>query len=322
MIRYILKRILLMIPVMLGVALIIFTIMYFVPGDPVESILGKDATPEDKQAQRVLMGLDRPYIVQLGNYLYRLFIKFDFGTSYVFKNSVFKEITVRFPRTLSFAVACMLINALIGIPLGITAAVHQNGLADRLCMFVALLGVSLPNFWVAIMLVLLFALHLRWLPAYGFTSVKNYILPVVATSLHGIGGLARQTRSSMLEVIRSDYVTTARAKGLSERTILYKHALPNGLIPVITMVGQSLGMSLAGALIIENVFSIPGMGMYLTAGVTSRDYPIVRGVVVFLALAFSIIMLTVDLAYAFADPRIKAQYENLNRKREKVKSNA
>ncbi|MCD7920645.1 MAG: ABC transporter permease [Clostridiales bacterium] len=319
MIRYVIKRILLMIPVLLGVAILIFTIMYFVPGDPAEVILGSMASEAELNAMRESLGLNDPYIVRLGRFLYQTFIQFDFGTSYIFNTSVASELAVRFPRTLFFAVCCMVIRVAVGTPLGITAAVHHNGLADRICMMVSLIGISLPEFWVALMLVIIFALNLGILPVYGIEHWYGWILPVVAGSLGGIAGQARQTRSQMLEVIRADYVTTARAKGLSERAILYKTALPNGVIPLINMVGSGLAQSLGGALIIENVFTIPGMGVYLTTGVNNRDYPVVQSTVLFLAFLFSIIMLLVDLAFAFVDPRIKAQYERSSKKMKKSK---
>ena len=195
-------------------------------------------------------------------------------------------------------------------PLGVNAAVHQNKFQDRISMLLALIGVSLPNFWVALALVILFAIKLQWLPAYGIGGIQYYILPVIAGSLDGIAQQARQTRSSMLEVIRSDFVTTARSQGFTEQKILYKYALPNGLIPVLQVLGNLFARSLGGALIIENVFSIPGLGTYLSTGIANRDYPIVRGCVVLLAITFSIIMLLVDVGFANLDPRIKAQYEN------------
>lgn len=312
--RYILKRLLLMIPVLLGVAILIFSIMYVVPGDAVETILGSGATAADIEAKREQMGLNDPYFVQLGRYLYNTFIKFDLGDSYMTQTPIVNEIAMRFPRTLLLAVICIVIRIVVGTPLGITAAVHQNGIADRLCIFFALIGVSLPGFWVAMMLVLFFSVHLGWLPSYGVNDgIASYILPAIAGSLSGIALQARQVRSSMLDVIRSDYVVTARSKGLGEKTILYKHALPNGMIPVIQVVGEGFGMSLGGALVIEKVFSIPGMGMYLSTAVTQRDTAIVTGVVVFLALIFGLVMLLVDLLFAFVDPRIKAQYENQNK---------
>lgn len=298
-----------MIPVLLGITIVIFTIMYFCPGDPAASILGNGATPAAIAEKRAEMGLDEPYLVRLVDYLKQVFLHLDLGTSYFQNQSVMSGILYRLPYTFIIASICILLQVLIGTPLGITAAVHQNGLADRFCMIVALAGVSIPGFWLAMMLVLLFSVQLGWLPPYGVGGIPYFILPCIANAFAGIASQARQTRSSMLEVIRSDYIVTARAKGLSEREILYKHALPNALIPIITVVGNGMGMMLGGTVVIESVFSIPGIGMYTTSAINNRDYPIVMGGVLFLGALFSLIMLLVDVVYAYVDPRIKAQYE-------------
>ena len=305
--KYIVKRLLWMIPVLLGISIVIFTIMYFCPGDPASAILGNGATPAAIAEKRAEMGLDEPYLVRLGNYLSQVFLHFDLGTSYFQNQPVMSGILYRLPYTFAIAAISMLLQILIGTPLGITAAVHQNGIADRICMIVALGGVSIPGFWLAMMLV--FSVQLGWLPPYGVGGIEYLILPCIANAFAGIASQARQTRSSMLEVIRSDYIVTARAKGLSEREILYKHALPNALIPIITVVGNGMGMMLGGTVVIESVFSIPGIGMYTTQAINNRDYPIVMGGVLFLGAVFSLIMLLVDVIYAFVDPRIKAQYE-------------
>lgn len=247
------------------------------------------------------------------SYLNQVFLHFDLGTSYFQNQSVMSGILYRLPYTFTIALICMLLQILIGTPLGITAAVHQNGIADRICMVIALAGVSIPGFWLAMMLVLFFSVQLGWLPPYGVGGIQYFILPCIANAFAGIASQARQTRSSMLEVIRSDYIVTARAKGLSERDILYKHALPNALIPIITVVGNGMGMMLGGTVVIESVFSIPGIGMYTTSAINNRDYPIVMGGVLFLGAVFSLIMLLVDIIYAFVDPRIKAQYEGQQR---------
>jgi len=312
--RYVIKRILLIIPVVIIVAILVFTIMYFCPGDPVSVILGGHASDIEIAAKRAEMGFDDPYILQLGKFLFNFFIKGDLGRSYITDQSVIEVIMARFPRTLIFSLACIILSVIIGIPLGMVAAVHRNSWGDRISMIFALIGSSLPNFWLALQLVIIFALRLGWLPAYGIGGIKYYILPIMAASLDGIAQEARQTRSSMLEVIRSDYVTTARAKGIPERKILIRHVLPNALIPVIQTMGNIFARSLGGALLIETVFSIPGMGVYLQTGIANRDYPVVRGSVVFLAVVFSIVMLLVDIAFAYIDPRIKAQYENHGKK--------
>lgn len=308
-IRYIAKRLLWLIPVVLGVAFLIFTILYFTPGDPAMMILGSSATASDLEAMRAQLGLDQPYFVQLFTYFRQVFLRFDLGTSLFTAKSISTEIVSRLPHTMILALGSMIISCVIGIPLGITAAVNQNKLGDRLSMVIALAGISMPQFWVGLLLVLLFALHLGWLPASGIGSWQHYVIPIVATSFGGIATNARLVRSSMLEVIRSDYITTARAKGVSRFASVYKHALPNALIPVITQVGASFGKMLGGTIVIETVFSIPGIGLYMINAINNRDYPVVRGSVIFLAIMFSLIILLVDIVYAYVDPRIKAQYE-------------
>jgi peptide/nickel transport system permease protein len=299
-----------MIPVVFGVAVVIFTIMYFVPGDPARFILGVEATADQVAAKRHDMGLDAPYLVQLGHFLFNTFLRFDLGTSYLLNTPVLSELMIRLPHTLTIGLLCMLLQVVIGIPLGVTAAVHHNGFADRVCMFFALVGVSIPSFWLGLMLVLLFSLKLGLLPAYGVGGIQYFIMPCLANAFAGIATQARQTRSSMLDVIHSDYITMARAKGMSERDVIYKHALPNALIPVITVLGNGLANIFGGAVVIETVFSIPGVGLYMTNAIGNRDYPVVRGSVVLLAIIFSLIVLLVDLVYAFVDPRIRAQFED------------
>ncbi|MCC8105646.1 MAG: ABC transporter permease [Clostridiales bacterium] len=306
--KYILKRLGMMVFVVLGVAIVIFSIMYLVPGDPAQIILGTSATPEQLENLRESMGLDRPYIVQLGMFLRDTFIKLDLGTSYMTKTSIAAEIVQRFPRTLTLAVWSMLVSVIIGLPLGIIAAIHQGKWQDNLSILISMLGISIPGFWLALMMVLLFSVKLGWLPAYGIGGWKYYVMPVLANSVGSIAMNARQTRSAMLDVIRSDYITTARAKGVSERNVIYKHALPNALIPIITLLGTGFGSSLGGTVIVESVFVMPGIGNYMTSAITNLDYPVVRGSVVVLAIAFSFIMLAVDLIYAYVDPRIKAEY--------------
>lgn len=297
-----------MVFVVLGVAVLIFTIMYFTPGDPAQIILGASATDEQIFALRENMGLNQPFLVQLLTFLKNTFLHLDFGTSYITRGSVSVELFSRMPRTLTLAIACMVISTIIGIPLGVIAATHQDKWQDRVSIALSLIGVSIPGFWLALMLILVFSVKLGWLPAYGIGGVKYYILPCIANSIAPIAINARQTRSSMLDVIRSDYVTTALAKGVSQKKVIYTHALPNALIPIITVIGGNLAGALGGTVIIESIFSIPGIGLYLTNAIGSRDYPVVRGSVVVLAIAFSLIMLIVDLVYAFVDPRIKAQY--------------
>lgn len=311
--RYILKRLLLMIPVVVMVAVLIFTIMYFTPGDPAIIILGPNASFEQLAAKRAELGIDQPYLVQLWNYLKNVFIRFDFGNSFINERSVSSQIMERFPRTLMIAALSVLLSVAVGVPLGIIAAVNQYSWKDNASMFAALIAASMPGFWIAQMMSLLFALKLGWLPATGIDSWKCYILPVVANAIGGVASMARQTRSSMLEVVREDYITTARAKGQVRRKVIYRHALRNALIPIVTCAGGAFGFQLGGALVVETVFSIPGLGKYMMDAISMRDYPAIRGTVIFLAIAFSIVMLAVDILYAFIDPRIKGQYQSRKR---------
>lgn len=307
MIRYIGKRLLQMIPILLTVAILIFTLMYFVPGDPVQIMLGDSATPEQVAAARASFGLDKPYLVRLWNYLTGI-IRLDFGTSYLQGSSVAQELFLRFPRTLTLASLSILFTIVVGIPIGIQCAIHANKLSDKIWMFLTMLGNSMPGFWLALLLVILFSVKLGLLPSNGTGGLEYYILPVIANSIGSLADIARQTRSSMLEVIRSDYVVTARAKGLPEKDVIWKHALPNALIPIITVCGSRFGFMLGGTVIIESVFSIPGIGMYMVNGINSRDYPVVQGSIIYIAFIFAFIMLITDLIYAYVDPRIKAQY--------------
>lgn len=316
MIKYTLKRILLMIPVIIGVVILVFTLMKLTPGDPAQVILGQTATDAQINALREEMGLNDPYIVQLGRYFYEVFVKFDFGESYVTGISITSELAARFPKTLIFAVSGMVLSLLVGIPLGVTAAVHQNRLPDYGTMTLALIGTSLPGFWFALVLIMLFSNKLGWLPAYGIGGIKYWILPIVSTAFAGMTTMARQMRSGMLEVINADYVTMAKAKGVKQRSVIYRHALPNALIPVITVASMSFGTSLGGTLIAETIFSIPGVGVYIVNAVNNRDYPVVQGGVILLAITFSIIMLLCDLLIAYVDPRVKSQITD-SRKRGK-----
>ena len=308
MLGYVLKRVLLMIPVVVGVIVLVFSILYITPGDPVRLILDATASEADILAKRVELGLSDPFLVQLVRYIVNLVVRFDFGESYITRRAIGADLLMRFPLTVNIAVICMVMTILVGTPLGIIAALNQGKLGDTLSMLVALIGVSMPAFWAGLLLVLFFSVRLGWLPAFGMGGLEYYILPCITTSLVGIATLARQTRSSMLEVMRSDFITTAKAKGLSKRKIIMKHMLPNALIPIITVAGNTFSRLLGGVVVTEVVFSITGLGAFMITGINQRDYPVVLGCVVWMAVAFSIVMLIVDLCYAFVDPRIKAQY--------------
>jgi peptide/nickel transport system permease protein len=308
MARYIIKRLLITIPVIAIVAALVFTLLHFTPGDPAVMILGESATEAQLEAQREMLGLNQPFIVQLGDYLYRIFIKFDLGVSWFYKTNITGELMNRIPKTASICVYSVLIGAVIGIPLGVTSAVNQNKTGDKIILFCCSVLVCIPHFCIALVLILQFALKLRWLPAYGIGGIKFYILPCVSIMIGSFSGITRLMRTCMLEVIRSDHVISARAQGFSRRYVYYRRALPNALIPIITVLGTQFAAGLGGTLILETIFSIPGVGLYVQGGITRRDYPIVTGSVVFLAILFCLIMLIIDVLYACADPRIKAQY--------------
>lgn len=307
--RYIIKRLFWMIPIILGVTIVVFTLMTLCPGDPAEIILGGSATEADLQATREALGLNQPFLVRFGNYLYDTFVRFDFGKSWSTGASIKAEMMERLPRTMTLSLMTLTISVVIGITLGIIAAVNQNRWQDRVCMTLALVGVSIPNFWLSLLLILFFSVQLKLLPAMGIGTWKHFILPAMAGSVGNIATLGRQTRSSMLDVIRSDYITTARSKGVPEFKVITRHALKNALIPIITVIGTYFGRMLGGAMIIETIFAIPGMGTFIVGGVGSRDYPVVQTGSIFLAIVFSLCMLLVDLIYAAVDPRIKAMYE-------------
>ncbi len=315
--RYIIKRLLWMIPIILCVAILVFTLMTFCPGDPAAIVLGSSATEEDMNLMRESLGLNRPFLVRLGTYLRDAFLRFDLGRSYLTKVSIADSIREYLPRTMLLTIITMLISVGLALPLGITAATHQGRWQDTVCMVFALIGISVPSFWLALLLILEFSVKHAWLPAMGIGGLKYYILPAISGSLGGVASLARQTRSSMLDVIRADYITTARAKGVSERNVITRHALKNALIPIITVIGTQFGRQLGGTMVIETIFGIPGMGQFIITGVNQRDYPIVQSGAIFLAIVFSLCMLGVDLLYAAADPRIKAQYAKGKRRAKK-----
>ena len=313
--KYIVKRLLWLILIAWCVALLIFTIMWFVPGDPAEMILGQEASFEELEFYREMHGLKDPFFVQMFRFLYDTFIRFDLGISYVYKTPVIQEMLVRVPRSLALGWISIGLNTIIGIPLGIFTARHRNSFGDQGVMVAAMVGISMPQFWFALMMVVLFAQILGWLPPFGIGTWKHWVMPVISCSIAGISMNARQTRAAVLEHIRSDYVVTARAKGLPERTVDYKHMLPNALIPVLNQLGGALGRTISGTIVVETVFAFPGMGTYMLTGITQRDYPVVRSCILVLALFSAIVMLLVDLAYGFIDPRIKAQYVQSGKKK-------
>jgi len=306
--KYIFKRILLLIPVLLGVSFLVFSIMSFTPGDPAQLILGESAPKTAVLALREEMGLNDPFLMQYGKFVLNA-VQGDFGRSYTSGREVFGEIFQRFPNTLILAVIGVIIAILIGIPVGIISATKQYSITDSVSMIAALLGVAMPNFWLGLMLILFFSVGLGWLPSGGFGGWKSLILPSITLGTGAAAIITRMTRSSMLEVIRQDYIRTARAKGVTEKKVINKHALKNALIPVITVVGLQFGYLLGGAVLTETIYSWPGVGRMMVEAIRSKDTPVVLAAVLFLATTFSIVNLFVDILYGFVDPRVKSQYK-------------
>ncbi len=305
MLKYIVKRVLYVIPVMLGVLVIVFALKTIMPGDPIDMILPAEATQEERDAKREELGLDDPIVLQFVNYVGGIVTRLDFGTSYKTNQPVFDELIQRFPVTFVLAVGAVFVGTLLAVPLGILSAVRQYTWIDSLVLVISMLAVSIPSFWFALMCLSLFSVQLGWLPAIFDGSLASWIMPIVVIALAAMSGLTRMTRSSMLEVIRADYIRTARAKGQTEGKIIVRHAFRNALIPILAAVGNSLGAQLGGALVIETVFGMPGIGKYITDAISQRNFPAVQGGVILLAFVFTLINLLVDISYTFVDPRLK-----------------
>ena len=308
MIRYILKRLLFTIPVILALTFVVFTIMYMAPGDPTAIILGNEYSEEASAKVKAELGLDRPFIVQYVSYLGGL-VKGDFGLSYITRAPVSDQLSARFPNTFIVVIAAMVFCVGVGLPVGVLSATRPNSVFSTITMILSLLGVSLPIFWLGLLLILLFAVTLGWLPANSMDAgFKSIIMPAVTLGANYMASTVRITRSSMLEEIRQDYIRTARAKGVARNRVIRGHALPNALMPTITVVGMNVGALLGGAVLTETVFSIPGTGRFLVESIKSRDTPSVLGCLVIMALCVAISNLIVDLLYAYIDPRIRLQY--------------
>ena len=305
MAKFIGKRLLMLLPVVLGVVFIVFTILRLSPTDPIRTVLGDMATEEAVQEMREEMGLNDPFFVQFYNYIKGIVTKFDFGVSYVNRHPVVDEIKDRFPITLELAILSTLLAGLIGIPLGIISAVHQYKLIDNISSVFALIFLAMPGFWFALILIIQFSLKWRLLPASGWYGVKYMILPILANGTGCIAGIMRTTRSNMLEVIRQDYIRTARAKGLSEHKVIYHHAFRNTLIPLVTFIGGSLPGLFAGALITETLFAIPGIGFISYNAMVAGDIPFSMFYMTFLAILTLLGNLISDILYAVVDPRVR-----------------
>ncbi len=314
--RYLIRRIILMAPTILIVTFLVFLLLFLSPGDPVLMLVPIDEiagmTDEEMDRLRHKLGLDRPIYVQYADWLFHVF-QGDLGRSIHMRRPVVDLLAARFPVTLELALLSVLVASIIAIPIGVYAAVKPGSVGDFVGNIIALIGVSAPNFWVALILIVVFAVHLRWLPAGGFARISDdpvrhierMILPVITLSTALMAVTMRLTRSSMLEVLNEDYVRTARSKGLGQRRIVFVHALKNALIPVVTTIGLQIGRILGGTIVIEIIFSFPGMGKLMLDAIFGRDFPIVQGSVLLITFAFMGINLVVDLIYAFIDPRIR-----------------
>lgn len=301
---YVVRRVLAAILVLLGVSILVFLMIHMIPGDPVYQILGEYATEDAVFNMRERLGLNKPIHEQYFDFMSGV-LRGDFGRSIITNRNITEEIKNRFPITLRIALMAVLIEISIGFTLGIIAALNHRKISDSLAMIGALLGVSTPSFWLALILMLIFGVQLKWLPISGYDGFKSLILPAITLGLLGGGKIARMTRSSLLEVLRQDYIRTARSKGLSEKFIIYKHALKNAIIPVITLIGMDLGALLGGAIITETVFAVPGIAQLAINGINRRDFPMVQSVVLVMAVVFTTTNLFVDIIYSFVDPRIK-----------------
>ncbi|MCR3955652.1 MAG: ABC transporter permease [Gudongella sp.] len=305
MLKYISKRLLYLLPVLLGVSFIVFTLLYITPGDPAKMMLGEQADAQALEELREDLGLNDPFLVQYGNYIKKIVLEGDIGTSYSTSRPVLTEIFEVFPNTVKLAVAATSFAILLGILFGIISAVKQYSIIDSIITVFALIGISMPMFWVGLLMILLFSVKLGWLPPSGLDSMKSLIMPAIALGAQSVAVITRMTRSSMLEVIRQDYIRMAKSKGQEERVVIFKHAFKNALIPIITVIGLQFGFLLGGAIITESVFSIPGLGRLMIDSIKTRDFPVVQGVVLFMAVAFSLVNLVVDLLYSYVDPRIR-----------------
>lgn len=311
MARMLLSRILATLPTLIGVLIVVFLVVHLIPGDPVRAVLGDTATPEQITRTRQDLGLDQPLPAQFLDYITRV-VQGDLGTSIASRQSVTDQVAARLPATVSLAVAGVAVSVLLGIPLGILGATLRGRVADFIALIVSTIGVAAPSFWVGILLSTLFAVQLGWLPATGGGTpgdpgsiVLALILPATALGLSGMAMIARMTRSSMLDVLSEDYVRTARAKGAAERRVVYRHALRNAAIPIATVIGLNFGHLLGGTIVMETVFARPGIGKLLLDAILGRDYPVVQGVTLVIAISFVLVNLLTDLTYTYLDPRLK-----------------
>jgi len=300
---FVVRRLLLAIPTLIGVLIVTFLLLYVAPGDPVQEMVGERADSATVAQLRRELKLDEPMVTQFAHYAGGV-VRGDLGQSYITRRPIMRDILERFPKTLLLAGTAMLLASVIGITIGVISAQRPGGWFDRLALGASYLGISFPVYWVGLLLILLFAVTLRWLPPSGYGGLRHLILPALALGMRSIAFLARVTRSAMLEVMNSDYIRTARAKGLSERTVVLRHALRNALIPVITVLGLDFGYYLTGSILTETIFSWPGIGRYVVNAIARRDLPAIQGSILFLSIVFVLVNLITDLAYAKADKRV------------------
>lgn len=307
MLKYILKRIFLMIPAILATSFIIYFAMDMTGSDPATALAPDHATEMQIEQLREELGLNEPVLIRYGKYMLGM-VKGDLGASYVTKKDVFDTFITRLPNTIMLAFTAVFVATLIAVPLGIYTAVHQNTWKDTGGMLFALFGVSMPNFWLGLLLIIIFSLNLKWFPSGAKGGPESLVLPAVTVGLGFAALITRTTRSAMLDVIRQDYMTTARAKGTGERDVIFQHGLGNALIPIITVIGMQLSNALTGSVLAETVFSWPGVGRLIVDSIAKRDTPMVTGAIIMSCVLMCLVNLVVDLVYAFFDPRIKAQY--------------
>ncbi|MFI3169687.1 MAG: ABC transporter permease [Faecalibacterium sp.] len=305
MFQYIIKRILWLIPIMLGVLIIVFALQSITPGDPIDSLLGESATEEQRTALREELGLDKSIPEQFVIYVKGV-VQGDLGTSYITKAPVMDELLQRLPVTMTICFGAVFLGVLMGVPMGVISAQKQYSWVDSTMLVLSMFFRSVPGFCLALCFIILFSVQLGWLPAVGISGPSSYIMPMLAIGVGSMANYTRITRTSMLEVIRQDYVRTARAKGQSERMITWSHEMRNAAIPIAATIGNQLGVQLGGALIIETVFAIPGIGKYIGDAVSARNYPAIQGGVVFLAFMFCIVNLVVDVSFTLINPRLKS----------------
>ena len=304
MLNYLIKRLFSTIPVLIGISLLLFIMLRMLPGDPAQVLAGQMATPQEIENIRRQLGLDRPIYEQYANYLSRL-ARFDLGRSARTQNPVIEEIWARLPNTVLLAVVAISLACLCGIPAGIISAVRPYSWIDYLVTTSALFGMSMPVFWLGLMLVVIFSVILKWLPAGGTGSWQHVILPSFTLAAFVVAFIARMTRSTMLETLSQDFTTTARSKGLHEKVVVLKHAFKNAMIPIITVVGLQFGLLLGGAVLTETVFAWPGLGRLIVDSILARDYPVIQGTILIFGLLYIMVNLIVDLIYALVDPRIR-----------------